>query len=181
MMRWFVTLILCSVLAVAAFPGPGHAQSGYDRPGGDYTNFVIRSGDPAACALRCEREGRCRAWSFTYPSANNTAAVCWLKSRVTPRTEDACCVSGVRGAAVLEPKRGPLEFSIDRIGGDFRNFEVAPDATGAACADACKGEARCRAWTYLRPGYHGAAARCFLKDRVTPPRRRPCCISGVVR
>ena len=40
---------------------------------------------------------------------------------------------------------------------------------------------RCRAWTYLRPGYGGPAARCFLKDRVKPPRRRPCCISGVVR
>ena len=25
------------------------------------------AGDPAACAARCEREGRCRAWSFSYP------------------------------------------------------------------------------------------------------------------
>ena len=30
-------------------------------------NFTVRSGDPAACAARCERERRCRAWSFSYP------------------------------------------------------------------------------------------------------------------
>jgi PAN domain len=180
MMRWFGALFFCSVLAVPAFPGEGQAQTGYDRPGGDYTNFVIRSGDPAACALRCEREGRCRAWSFSYPTTSG-AAVCWLKSRVTTRAENSCCVSGVRGAAVLEPKRGPVEFSIDRTGGDYRTVEIAPDPTGSACSEACKGETRCRAWTYLRPGYHGPAAHCFLKDRITAPRRRPCCISGVVR
>jgi hypothetical protein len=33
----------------------------------------------------------------------------------------------------------------------------------------------------VRPGYIGTAARCFLKSRVTPPRRKPCCVSGVVR
>ena len=32
-----------------------------------------------------------------------------------------------------------------------------------------------------RPGYAGAAARCYLKDKVKPPRHKPCCISGVVR
>ena len=32
-----------------------------------------------------------------------------------------------------------------------------------------------------RPGYVAPAATCFLKDRVTSPLHRPCCISGVVR
>jgi hypothetical protein len=40
---------------------------------------------------------------------------------------------------------------------------------------------RCRAWTYRRPGYGTAAARCYLKDAIKPPHRKPCCISGVVR
>jgi len=30
-------------------------------------------------------------------------------------------------------------------------------------------------------GYVGAAAHCYLKDHITRPVRRPCCISGVVR
>ena len=52
---------------------------------------------------------------------------------------------------------------------------------GQQCAVACTEESRCRAWTYVRPGYHGPAARCVLKARITPPRRKPCCISGVTR
>ena len=46
---------------------------------------------------------------------------------------------------------------------------------------ACEADNKCRAWTYSRPGYLGASARCFLKHQVKPPRRKPCCISGVVR
>ena len=59
--------------------------------------------------------------------------------------------------------------------------EVPADTNGEACRAACQRDSQCRAWTYMRPGYQGPAARCFLKDRVTTPRRRPCCISGVVR
>ena len=169
----------CLFLALA-MALPVAAQVGYDRPGGDYGSFAIRTGDPAACALRCERDARCRAWSFSYPFGDH-AATCWLKSTVPSRVEDANSVSGVRGAGVIEPKSGPVEFSIDRVGSDYRSFELAPDPTGATCKAACDGEARCRAWTYVRPGYPTSAARCFLKDKVKPPRRRPCCISGVVR
>ena len=168
------------LVAILASALPAAAQVGYDRPGGDYGSFSLRSGDPAVCALRCERDSRCRAWSFSYPLADR-AATCWLKSQVPTRIESADSVSGVRGAGVIEPKGGPVEFSIDRVGGDYRNLELRPDPTGATCKAACEGEGRCRAWTYVRPGYFGSAARCFLKDKVKPPRRRPCCISGVVR
>jgi hypothetical protein len=40
------------------------AQANFDRPGGDYTRAPVPSGDPADCALQCERDRRCRAWSF---------------------------------------------------------------------------------------------------------------------
>ena len=160
---------------------PARAQSGFDRPGGDYSSFSVRSGDPAACAARCERDGRCRAWSFSYPGTAATAATCWLKSQVAPRHEDSCCVSGVKGAGVLEKRSGPIEFSIDRTGGDYRNLDVKPDTTGSVCGAACEADNRCRAWTYVRPGYLGPKARCVLKARITAPRRKPCCISGVVR
>jgi hypothetical protein len=160
---------------------PGLAQTGYDRPGGDYTSAPVANGDPTVCAARCERDKRCRAWSFSYPSTSGGPAMCWLKHEVVPAKESGCCVSGVRGAGVIEPKAGALEFSIDRFGGDYRWFETPPDGKGKACAEACQNEPRCRAWTYRRPGYGASSARCFLKDSIKPPRHRPCCISGVVR
>ena len=172
---------LVVLLLVLALTSPAQAQSGFDRRGGDYTSFAIRNGDPALCAARCEREARCLAWAFSYPRSENAHSICWLKSKVPPRVEDKCCVSGVRGAGVVEPRTGPVEYSIDRLGGDYRNFDTATDAAGAACKTACETENKCRAWTYVRPGYIGASARCYLKDRITRPRAKPCCISGVVR
>jgi len=175
--------VLIGLLAVALVQvsAPAAAQVGYDRPGGDYQSAPLRSGDPAACAARCERDPRCRAWAFSYPLTEGPNAVCWLKSRVMPRIPTTCCVSGVRGAGVIEPHSGPIEFSIDRAGGDYRNFEVPPDPTGKSCQLACEREEGCRAWTYLRPGYVGPSAVCYLKNRITRPQRKPCCISGVVR
>ncbi|HEX2215406.1 MAG TPA: PAN domain-containing protein [Xanthobacteraceae bacterium] len=175
------SLYVAALLALAALPAPAAAQSGYDRPGGDFANFPVRSADPVVCAQRCDRDSRCRAWSFSYPRTVTVRAMCWLKRSVPARVENACCVSGVRGGGVIEPRSGATEFGIDRVGGDYRNFETAPHADGAQCAEACTAEARCRAWTYVRPGYFGPTARCYLKSRVTRPRRKPCCISGVVR
>src|SRR3954471_14739494 len=109
-----VTVLTRLSLVVSA---RAHAQSGYDRPGVDYSNFPVRSGDPAACAARCEREGRCRAWSFSYPNTVAPTAMCWLKAQVTMRVAQECCVSGVKGAAVLDKKSDTVEFSMDRTGG----------------------------------------------------------------
>jgi PAN domain len=175
-MRFIVLASLFLMLAAS----PSWAQVGFDRPGGDYSSFPVRNGDPVTCALRCEHEARCRSWSFGYPTGEG-AAVCWLKSQVPARVEDSGSVSGVRGAGVTAPRRGPVEFAIDRIGGDYKSVELAPDPTGLSCKAACDAENRCRAWTYLRPGYGGPAARCYLKDKIKPPRHRPCCVSGVVR
>jgi hypothetical protein len=169
------------LLIVLAALNPARAQVGFDRFGSDYINFPLRSGDPAQCAARCERDTRCRAWAFSYPVTENPVAVCWLKSRVPPRVAAGCCVSGVRGAGVIEPRSDPIEFGIDRFGGDYRSFELAADPSGKSCAAACVADTQCRAWTYARPGYSGASAACFLKDHLTGPQHRPCCISGVVR
>jgi hypothetical protein len=174
---WLTVIAVLMMLAT-----PAAAQVGFDRWGGDYRSFAMRSGDPAQCAAACERDSRCRAWAFSYPATESPNAQCWLKSRVTARTAAPCCVSGVRGAGVIEPQGGPIEFAIDRAGGDYRHFDLPADNTGKACQLACEAEEGCRAWTYLRPGYTGnASAACYLKDRITRPVRRPCCISGVVR
>ena len=180
-MRTPIKLGAALALAVLALAGQAQAQSGFDRIGGDYLSFQVRNGDPAVCAARCERDARCRAWSFSYPRTANTAATCWLKSEVPPRVEDKCCVSGIRGSGVIEPRKGPVEYSMDRLGGDYRNLDVAADSTGATCKAACEADNKCRAWTYVRQGYISLNARCYLKDRITRPRHKPCCISGVVR
>jgi len=169
------------LVALAWLSAPALGQVGSDRPGGDYSSFPVRSGDPAQCAARCERDPRCRAWAFSYPVTESANAVCWLKSRVMPRVASTCCVSGVRGTGVIEPRNGPIEFNVDRNGGDYRQLEMASDPSGKSCQAACEADGGCRAWTYVRPGYVGSSAVCYLKNHLTRPVRKPCCISGVVR
>ena len=178
-MRRFIGWLLA--IGLVALSQAAWAQTGYDRRGGDYLKFEIKTGDPAICAARCERDSRCRAWAFSYPRTENSAAICWLKNKVTPRTEATCCVSGVRGAGVIEPTRGPVEYSIDRVGGDYRSFDLKSGEGDEACKLACTAENKCRAWTYVRAGYVGRQPHCFLKKEIKPPRRRPGFISGVVR
>jgi hypothetical protein len=179
-MRHAITLICAGFMAFAAVT-PAAAQVGYDRRGGDYTSFPVRTGDPAVCAARCEHDGRCRAWSFSFPRTLSPLAACRLKSKVPPREEDACCVSGVRGAGVIEPRVEGVETSIDRPGGDLRNFELKESEGEEACKAACTADNKCRAFTYARPGYTGREARCFLKKDIKPPRRKAGFKSGVVR
>jgi hypothetical protein len=174
-------LVTLALLAAAVATRPAFAQANFDRPGSDYQSSPVPSGDPADCALVCERDRRCRAWSFNYPTDLAGGAVCWLKSNVPVRSQDNCCVSGVRGAGVVEPHNGAVETSIDRYGGDFRNFELKSGEGDEDCKAACTADNKCRAWTYARPGYAGKDAHCFLKKEIKPPRRKAGFISGVVR
>jgi PAN domain len=68
---WLVALALW---ATATPIWPAAAQANFDRPGGDYLSAPVISGDPADCALVCERDRRCRAWTFAYPT--DSGAVC---------------------------------------------------------------------------------------------------------
>src|SRR6185437_7821449 len=162
--RLFVApLMILSLLAGVFGAEPAAAQSNFDRPGGDYLNSPVTSGDPADCALLCERDRRCRAWTFSYPTDITAGAVCWLKNVVPPRMQDDCCVSGVRGAGVVEPRNGAVETSIDRFGGDYKSFDLKRGDGDEICKAACIADNKCRAWTYARPGYAGKEAHCFLK------------------
>lgn len=180
LLRRLVLLAIVLVVMAAGASGPAQAQVGFDRTGAAYTTFPVRSADPAACAARCERDARCRAWSFAYPTAEGTA-VCRLKAHVEAAKADPCCASGVKGAGVTETNDGDGEIGIDRAGGDYQTLDLAADAKWSVCKAACEGESRCRAWTFLRAGYVGPTPRCYLKTRIPPPRKRPCCVSGVVK
>ena len=165
----------------AALPRTALAQANFDRPGGDYSRAPVVSGDPAECALVCEHDRHCRSWSFAYPTDPTDGGICWLKNSVPQRVESNCCVSGVRGAGVLEPRNSAMEASIDRYGGDYKSFELKGGDGDDACKTACATDNKCRAWTFARPGYVGKEARCFLKKEIKPPRRKPGFTSGVVR
>jgi hypothetical protein len=174
-------LVTLALLASVTTTRLAQAQANFDRPGGDYLSSPVASGDPADCALLCERDRRCRAWSFNYPTDIAGGAVCWLKNNVPARTQDNCCISGVRGAGVVEPRSGGTETSIDRFGGDYRSFEMKSGEGDDECKAACTADNKCRAWTFARPGYAGKAPHCFLKKDIKPPRRKAGFISGVVR
>lgn len=173
--------LMALIFAAVAAARPAAAQTNFDRPGGDYVSTTITSGDPADCALLCERDRRCHAWSFNYPTDPAIGAMCWLKSSVPARVQDTCCVSGVRGAGVVEPRTGALEVSIDRPGGDYKSFDVKTGVSDEDCRAACTADNKCRAWTFARAGYVGKEAHCFLKKEIKPPRRRAGYTSGVVR
>jgi hypothetical protein len=83
--------------------------------------------------------------------------------------------SGATGAI-----RSTLEDGVDRAGYDYRNFQL-PNPETKPCQDACLDDARCRAWTFVRPGNQGPSSACWLKSDVPPPANRPCCVSGIIR
>jgi hypothetical protein len=81
--------------------------------------------------------------------------------------------------AVKPVSAGSMEYSIDRPGLDYRSFDLRVN-NPAACRDACLGEARCQAWTFVRPNtIQGPHPRCWLKYDVPQARRNNCCVSGV--
>lgn len=175
------TFVLALLVIVTGASRQAQAQANFDRPGGDYLKTVISSGDPVECSLACEHDRHCRAWSFSYPTAAVPDAMCMLKSTVPPRTASTCCVSGVRGAGVVEQRTGAVEMSTDRSGGDYRTVDLKSGDGEDKCMEACEADAKCRAWTFVRPGYGGKDARCYLKNAIKPPHRKPGFTSGVVR
>ncbi len=74
-----------------------------------------------------------------------------------------------------------MEMDTDRPWNDFSDF--VPKANDPAlCQTACKQDARCKAWTYVRRGAQGRTQpHCYLKSPVPDAHHDSCCISGVVR
>jgi len=72
-----------------------------------------------------------------------------------------------------------MEQNSDRPGGDFRQFSPVKDDP-ALCQKACQNDARCKAWTYVKPNtVQGPKPNCWLKEVRPQPRRNSCCVSGI--
>jgi len=74
---------------------------------------------------------------------------------------------------------GDLEVNVNRLGSDYKVFDLTA-ADPELCRDACDQDARCKAFTYVKPGLQGPLAKCWLKDPAAAPRSNEgCCVSGL--
>ena len=73
-----------------------------------------------------------------------------------------------------------FEVNVDRPGLDYRNFDLARSRP-RLCQEECLDDRRCRAWTFVRPGFQGPEPRCWLKFDVPASTPSECCVSGVAR
>src|SRR5262245_21298887 len=165
-------------LAQVGYCGYGDGEScqeDINRWGSDYHNFFPeRPGrNPVdVCRIACESQAGCRAWTFV-KRVGGQRARCWLKNSIPAGLGNRCCISGV-------PRR-VFDPGIDRPGGDYENFELARPDPGL-CQAACERHtnSRCKAWSYVAPGFHaGPKPRCYLKKFIMDARINPCCTSGV--
>jgi hypothetical protein len=113
--------------------------------------------------------------------------------KVSKATTSVRIISGIAGliftglgfwqpTALPETDRGNVkmsqrEDSKDRLGGDYFAFDVKIDHI-EDCETACKADGKCAAWTYVKPGYRGPQAKCYLKSVVPALSDNPYCVSG---
>jgi len=60
-------------------------------------------------------------------------------------------------------------------GSDYSNFNAD---SALVCRQTCAGDSRCKAYSWVKPGYQGSSGRCWLKTRVPPLVKDSCCDSG---
>ncbi len=163
-----------------------------NRFGEDYKDMDLASPAPRLCAEACLRETRCKAWTYVKPGVQGEKAKCWLKDKVPPPAPDENCVSGVKGkrsvaGGNVTPSAGSsgtgtqtyaMERDTNRFGEDYKDMDLASPEP-RLCAEACLREAKCKAWTYVKPGVQGEKAKCWLKDKVPSPAPDENCVSGV--
>jgi hypothetical protein len=91
---------------------------------------------------------------------------------------DSPIVGRAKCSSMTAASTGGMEADIDRPGLDYSSFDLAqPDPAG--CQSSCATDSKCKAWTYVKPGYQGAKARCWLKGSYPAASPNPCCVSGL--
>lgn len=143
----------------------------FQRPGGDYTNFI--AANVQECVQKCRDSARCQAFDF-YNSDNS----CWLKSTAYPKRRYIGVISGTkhssytgRNAPVSTDMNLTYETDTQRPGGDYTRFQTN---NGRECAKQCASESRCVAFDFTSSDYF-----CYLKSWRPPARHYPGIISGV--
>lgn len=106
------------------------------------------------------------------------------------RRAGACLVAAAMALAMLWPAYATentgtsapmtLEAKTERPGGTYEILKIEPPSL-EACQQACQNDPKCRAYSYVQPGFQGSKARCWLKSKVMPGWDSDCCTSGVKR
>lgn len=68
--------------------------------------------------------------------------------------------------------------NMDLPGSDYTSFNLTAD-NPSLCSQACKNDTKCAACTYVKPGFQGPSARCWLKYEVPPVTTGNCCSSWI--
>jgi hypothetical protein len=150
-------------------------EPGYDRRGNDYTSFRAR--DLGDCQRACNRESRCRAYTFSTRSGD-----CYLKDRVNRGERSGEMVTGYKtdgdgGAGPTRPPGGGWgdgylteESGRDRKGNDYDSFR---SRSLDDCKQECRRDRRCQAYTFIR-----SSRECYLKDRINIARDNRDAVTG---
>jgi hypothetical protein len=176
-----------------------------NRPGMDYRHFDLKEPLAELCREACAEDEHCKAYTYVRPGIHGAMAHCWLKSGApAPERVSWGCVSGVKevnkefsvAAATShdlvsevdplsswpieeEKPRMTMEFKTRRPGMDYRHFDLT-EPLPELCREACAEDENCKAYTYVRPGIHGARAHCWLKSGAPAPERVSWyCVSGI--
>jgi hypothetical protein len=72
-----------------------------------------------------------------------------------------------------------LEYNMNRPGGDYRGFEMKLDATCKQCAEECRRDTKCIAFTYVEPERRGMKPQCWLKSSLRNLAYDERCVSGI--
>ena len=68
-----------------------------DRPGGDYKNVELPYPDPNLCRQACERDPRCKSWTYQEPRPDaSDFTECWLKNTVPDTVSHKRRISGIK-------------------------------------------------------------------------------------
>jgi hypothetical protein len=155
--------------------------------GGDYRVIDMATSDPTACKAACDNEAQCKSWTLVKPERPGGMGYCYLKSIVPEASAEACCISGLKGAAGAVGGQGgaqtskyKLEMNVNRGGEDYRDF-IPVRASADLCAEACAKESRCQAWTWVKNDVEPPTGHCWLKSPAPEPGQDECCVSGLKR
>jgi predicted phosphoadenosine phosphosulfate sulfurtransferase len=168
-----VLLTLCSSSSWAQ-----NFEPNTDRQGMDIRDFDLPS-NSKLCYNACQEDQRCRSFTFKKAPDNHSPAHCWLKNGIPGARYDQCCVSGIVRPNVAAPRPANYEPNTNRMGLDFRNFDIPSNSQ--LCYNACRDDQQCRAFTFVKSPGNGAPAHCWLKSGIPEAKYDQCCVSGVVR
>ena len=165
-------------------------------PGPDATVFVITDGietciaDPCALATELDKIGvdfTAHVIGFGLSEEEGRQVAC-LAENTGGKYLQASNADELSGAltetvaATPEPEielGEGMEDGIDRPGSDFDSIDLA-EADPALCQTACRDNAQCMAWTFVKPGIQADNARCWLKRPAPEKVENDCCVSGVM-